>query len=49
MLDLHSPGASEGYAELAQELGGTWFLTTNNHNGVLSPTVSLEIQEGPPW
>lgn len=50
VLDLHSPGVSERHAELAQELGATWFLTTNNHNGVLSPTVSLEeIQEGPPW
>lgn len=50
VLDLHSPGATEQHAELAQELGATWFITTYNHEGMARPTPTLEqIQQGPPW
>lgn len=50
VVDLHSPGATERHAELAQELGVTWFMTTFNHEGVFSPVPTLEqIRQGPPW
>jgi hypothetical protein len=49
IVDLHSPGASSNHAELAQQLGITWFMTTYNHQGVLAPTPTLEqISQGPP-
>lgn len=49
VVDLHSPEAGENHAELAQQLGVTWFMTTYNHDGMFSPVPTLQqIEQGPP-